>query len=343
VIFLHLSCWRLQLLFGLSKRVPTSVAGINCSDRHGSRLRGGLPRSASAHARGLGPSHECPDSPCGPSRCRRSWRVRRGCSPGRPRQTGQNVAAFNKLHPRQGLLVVAKYALGTPIVFATSSFRYGRQCRNIASAQRRTTVAGPSNSDRAERGRILFDHLVPERKCGTCVACCKILDIDKPDLKKPANVLCPHCTGTGCGIYSTRPEICRTWYCLWRRIDVMPEFLRPDKAGVLFSLDQHLPPRTPFELLYIVARAVYDPAIFDTEPIKAALNMFIEEGSLPVWISFDGTKSMIYPEHDFADAIVNPLTTKRLDLVPKAREWRRKYMAISGSGPGPLQTFPLPR
>jgi hypothetical protein len=105
----------------------------------------------------------------------------------------------------------------------------------------------------------------------------------------------------------------------------MPDFLRPNQIGVIFSLDQHLPPRTPFERLYIVARAISDPTAFDTEPVKATLDMFMEEGSLPVWTSFDGRKSIIYPKPDFADAILNPETTQWRDLVPKAREWRKKY------------------
>jgi hypothetical protein len=184
-------------------------------------------------------------------------------------------------------------------------------------------MASPSTEDR--KGNTLFDHLVEGRDCGTCVACCKILEINKPELKKPANVLCQHCTGAGCGIYPTRPDICRTWYCLWRRMPAMPDFLRPNQIGVIFSLDQHLPPRTPFERLYIVARAISDPTAFDTEPVKATLDMFMEEGSLPVWTSFDGRKSIIYPKPDFADAILNPETTQWRDLVPKAREWRKKY------------------
>ena len=171
----------------------------------------------------------------------------------------------------------------------------------------------------------IFDHLVEGRECGTCVACCKILEINKPELKKPAGVLCQHCTGIGCGIYAARPAICRTWYCLWRRIGAMPDFLRPDKTGVVFSFDQHIPPRTPFERIYIVGRAIADPAAFDAPQIVAAIEMFIENGALPVWLSFQGGKRMIYPQFDFADAILNPTTTPWQSLTPRALVWRKMY------------------
>ncbi len=58
-------------------------------------------------------------------------------------------------------------------------------------------------------------------------------------LDKPAGVECPHMTPTGCGNYENRPEVCRTWYCMWVRDDgrVFDEDERPDKIGVFFSAD----------------------------------------------------------------------------------------------------------
>jgi hypothetical protein len=171
----------------------------------------------------------------------------------------------------------------------------------------------------------IFDRLVPGRECGECVACCKILEIEKPELQKPADVLCKHCVGAGCGIYETRPTVCRTWFCLWRRIDQLPDYLRPDRCGVVFSLDQHDPPRIMFERLYIVARAIDRAEAFDAGPVRATLDMFAEEGSLPVWVSFKGAKRMVYPGPEFADAILRPDQTPRKDLVAKALSWRKGY------------------
>src|SRR5262245_28337296 len=68
---------------------------------------------------------------------------------------------------------------------------------------------------------LLTDHLVAGRGCGPCIGCCSIYQI--PALQKPKYTLCKHCTGSSCAIYDDRPDDCRKFYCLWRRIDVMPE------------------------------------------------------------------------------------------------------------------------
>jgi hypothetical protein len=184
---------------------------------------------------------------------------------------------------------------------------------------------GHLTSDREVLGSIqevFFDRLVAGRECGSCVACCKILEINKPELQKARHVLCPHNTGTGCGIYETRPAICRTWHCLWRRIEELPDFTRPDRIGVVFSIDRHHPPRVPFEQLYIVARAINGPSDFENPQAKAAIQIFVEEGTLRVWLSFDGNKKLIYPNQDLANAIVNPNSTTPLPLKAIVSTWR---------------------
>lgn len=183
-----------------------------------------------------------------------------------------------------------------------------------------------SSSDANQKTRdSIFDHLVPDRECGECVACCKILEIRAPELQKSADTLCQYCTGVGCGIYENRPEVCRTWYCLWRRIPSMPDDLRPDKCGVVFSLDAHNPPRILFESIYIVARAVDDSDALAKPAAASAVAMFIEQGALPVWISFKGQKKMIYPDQQLADAILQPTQTIWQSLVPRAIAWREQY------------------
>ena len=70
--------------------------------------------------------------------------------------------------------------------------------------------------------------------CGTCAVCCKALRI--VEFSKPAGVLCQHCTGTGCGIYETRYEVCRGYLCGWRILPKLGEAWRPDRSGVLLDL-----------------------------------------------------------------------------------------------------------
>lgn len=71
------------------------------------------------------------------------------------------------------------------------------------------------------------------RACGPCLACCRELKIDTPELKKKAGPLCPHHTGTGCGIYDSRPQVCRQFLCGWRLFEELGDDWRPDLSGVL--------------------------------------------------------------------------------------------------------------
>jgi hypothetical protein len=173
------------------------------------------------------------------------------------------------------------------------------------------------------RASSLADHLVEGRSCGPCIGCCSIYQI--PALKKPKYELCTHCTGTSCRIYDDRPDDCRKFYCLWRRIEAMPEEARPDKIGIVFTLEIYNPPPSPFRKRYIIGRAIDDPAVFDAPYGRAAVDMFIREGSLPVFIAYKHETKMVYPDEAFSDAILNPLTTAHVALVPAALAWRKQY------------------
>lgn len=76
------------------------------------------------------------------------------------------------------------------------------------------------------------------RQCGSCNVCCAAMKVTA--LNKPAGVRCEHMTDRGCGNYAHRPQVCRTWYCMWVRDGgrVFHESERPDKIGVFFSADK---------------------------------------------------------------------------------------------------------
>ena len=76
----------------------------------------------------------------------------------------------------------------------------------------------------------------PPGSCGECVMCCEWLDIETEGLSKKAGVLCAHCTGGGCGIYETRPSLCRGFFCGWRLVPALGPEWRPDKSGVMILL-----------------------------------------------------------------------------------------------------------
>jgi hypothetical protein len=80
--------------------------------------------------------------------------------------------------------------------------------------------------------------------CGTCVVCCQWLDIESEELSKKAGILCEHCVGSGCGIYETRPQVCRGFFCGYRLISQLGEEWRPDRCGVLIqAVEKNLPPQ----------------------------------------------------------------------------------------------------
>jgi hypothetical protein len=79
--------------------------------------------------------------------------------------------------------------------------------------------------------------LVSDRACGECQMCCIVPSIDKPEIQKVPGAPCRHCANGGCGIYETRPQICRAYYCGWRRTRSFPDGWRPDISGIFADLE----------------------------------------------------------------------------------------------------------
>jgi hypothetical protein len=80
-----------------------------------------------------------------------------------------------------------------------------------------------------------METLVPGRDCGMCKACCIIPAIDTPEMQKLPASACRHCAASPCDIYETRPQVCRKYYCGWRRLGNLGDDWRPDKSGVLIE------------------------------------------------------------------------------------------------------------
>ena len=95
------------------------------------------------------------------------------------------------------------------------------------------------------------DALVPDRSCGTCTLCCKVMGVR--ELNKPAGTWCTHCDPRrGCGIYETRPAGCREFFCTWRIEASIPEWFRPLTSKLVLAVEQqgrrlaiHVDPGTP--------------------------------------------------------------------------------------------------
>jgi hypothetical protein len=91
--------------------------------------------------------------------------------------------------------------------------------------------------------QYLHSGLVPGRTCGSCTACCQELTIETDTLRKVQGVRCEHCTlGGGCGIYDQRPDVCREFYCQWRRYAWLDDTWRPDRSQMLLrATDDDVP------------------------------------------------------------------------------------------------------
>ena len=79
--------------------------------------------------------------------------------------------------------------------------------------------------------------LVAGRECGECQACCIAPAIDTADIQKRPGSPCHHSLQGGCNIYESRPDVCRTFFCGWRRSRDFPDNFRPDQSGVLAVLE----------------------------------------------------------------------------------------------------------
>lgn len=174
-----------------------------------------------------------------------------------------------------------------------------------------------------------FDTVAEGRSCGECIACCDILTIDDPKLKKPAGQVCPNHDGTGCTIYADRPATCRAWFCLWRRDESLPNTANPAECGVVFSVERSENPPNMFEHLFIVGRALNGPEDFEHPDTIASLNHFITEGTLPVWLSFGGSKQLIYPHPDIAGSIADPSQISDWQTRQKIENLRSHFLRLA--------------
>ena len=72
------------------------------------------------------------------------------------------------------------------------------------------------------------------KSCGDCSLCCKLMNV--PELNKPPNVWCRHVViGKGCGIYETRPEVCRGFYCRWMEDPALGPEWKPNKSKMVLA------------------------------------------------------------------------------------------------------------
>lgn len=74
------------------------------------------------------------------------------------------------------------------------------------------------------------------RPCDECNECCKVLYGSAFGYEFGQGTPCKFLGTCGCKVYRARPEFCRTYYCAWAQ-ELLPEEMRPDKCGVLISVE----------------------------------------------------------------------------------------------------------
>lgn len=182
--------------------------------------------------------------------------------------------------------------------------------------------------------------LAPGRTCGGCTVCCEVLNIDEPELRKPAGVMCRHADDQGCTLYSGRPHSCRAFFCAWRQLDVMPESARPDRLDVIFWVTGRPNPEILFETVYVIGAAVKDPHAMDKDEVRDLVETFIRDGDLPVFLQWGGHQHLIHPGPELADAILNPVTTPHRHLIEQGKAWLRRYAPHARAAAGPAARLP---
>jgi hypothetical protein len=169
----------------------------------------------------------------------------------------------------------------------------------------------------------LLGPLVPGRECGGCAVCCDVLKIDTPDLQKPADTRCIHRSAEGCGIHAVRPDICRAWFCGWRRIASMPDEAHPDLCGLMVSLDFVREPRNCLEGVAIVVRSFTGREAFESDLADDMLDSLCDQ-LVPVWLHDGSHKVLVHPEAEVAHHVISGAPAPA-HLQEEVAAWRARY------------------
>jgi hypothetical protein len=168
-----------------------------------------------------------------------------------------------------------------------------------------------------------------DRACGACVACCFVWPINAPELQKPSETLCPHCTGANCAIYDARPPVCRAFDCGWRRIEGMPDFARPDRLGIIFDVVMPDKPNNVLDRLYVRGTALHSWADFESENASVIVDQF-SKGDLPVWLEYGDEKVLAHPFGEIADILLGGAEPSTVEAAEEAERWRVRFSHLTG-------------
>jgi Fe-S-cluster containining protein len=76
------------------------------------------------------------------------------------------------------------------------------------------------------------------RDCGSCTACCTWLIGNAYGHSFGNGRSCKFLCEGDCSVYKARPKTCEGYFCAWAQ-ELIDEDYRPDKSGVLVSVEQN--------------------------------------------------------------------------------------------------------
>ncbi|MBT2186301.1 YkgJ family cysteine cluster protein [Sphingobium nicotianae] len=177
---------------------------------------------------------------------------------------------------------------------------------------------------------VLLGPVLATRDCGDCTTCCSVLTLDTPDFKKPAGAPCTHLTARGCSIHAVRPHVCRTWFCAWRRVAAMPEAARPDRSGLLVSINFVREPSNCLESISINVRMLPGSAAIQNGMAQQVLDSLCDQ-LIPVWFSDGSRKMLMHPDNDVAQLIISGEPAPA-HLAEEVAAWRERYAIFGANG-----------
>lgn len=169
----------------------------------------------------------------------------------------------------------------------------------------------------------LLGPVLAGRSCGGCTVCCTVLKVDTPDFAKPADTPCVHLGTGGCTIHAVRPPVCRTWFCAWRRVAAMPDEARPDRSGLLVSLNFRREPQNLFEGVAITVRLLPGSTAIADGMAGHVLDSLCD-ALVPVWFSDGSAKMLMHPDNEVAGHVIAG-TPAPAHLRQEVAAWRAQY------------------
>ena len=182
----------------------------------------------------------------------------------------------------------------------------------------------------ADLETTLLGPVLPDRECGDCTACCTELTVNTPEFAKAAGTPCIHLSGQGCGIHAVRPRICRTWFCAWRRVASLPDEARPDRSGLLVSLNFINKPQNCLAGVSINVRVLAGSDAIANGMAAVVLDSVCDQ-LVPVWFSDGSKKMLMHPDNDVARYVLSG-DAAPAHLKDEVAAWRERYGVFGTNG-----------